>query len=275
MESENTSKVIVWLDDEKEPLLSYRPPVRFELDTSSLPDGPHVLRIEAYDSDGRQGVRTIPFTVRNGPGIGVDGLQADDVVEGKIPVLINSYGGATERYWRPASAETPATVPTWAWVLLIMVIAWGMFYVARQWSPPPEFADTPTYGEASIGATNAEATSGTRSSGDILGANLFRTSCASCHQNNGQGLPGAFPPLAGDPVVTNDDPSEHIRIVLNGLHGKAINGVSYTAQMPAWSDQLSDKEIMAIINHERTSWGNNAPTVTEKDVAKVRKQITK
>jgi mono/diheme cytochrome c family protein len=279
MSVENTdkdkSKVIVYLDDEKEPLLTYRPPVRFELDTSALEDGKHQLRIEAFDSNGRRGVRIIPFEVRNGPGIGINGLQADDILEGKVPILINSYGGETEQYWQPNRAETPAPIPTWAWVLLLAVVAWATYYVARQWNPPPEFASTPTYS----GTTKAPKTasmsgkSGEESGGNALGANLFRTSCASCHQTNGQGLSGVFPPLAGDPVVTAKDPQGHIKIVLHGLQGKTINGVEYTAQMPAWAEQLSDKEISAIINHERTSWGNNAPLVTSQDVAKIRKEI--
>lgn len=103
-----------------------------------------------------------------------------------------------------------------------------------------------------------------------MGANLYRTSCSSCHQANGEGLPGVFPPLAGDPVVTDQDPTRHIEVVLFGLKGKTINGTSYSAAMPAFSEQLSDEEVAAIINHERTSWGNNAPTITAKDVAKVR-----
>ncbi|HKJ30263.1 MAG TPA: cytochrome c [Balneolales bacterium] len=273
---DDKSRVIVFLDDEKEPLLTYRPPVRFELDTSALDDGHHKLRIEAYDSNGRKGVRTIPFEVRNGPGIGINGLQADDILEGKVPILINSYGGETEQYWQPNRAETPAPIPTWAWVLLLVVVAWATFYIARQWNPPPEYANTPTYGKitkqanmAAAGKESGESISG----GNALGANLFRTSCASCHQTNGQGLTGVFPPLAGDPVVTGQDPTQHIKIVLHGLQGKTINGVKYTAQMPAWADQLSDKEISAIINHERTSWGNNAPTTTPEQVAKIRKQL--
>lgn len=107
--------------------------------------------------------------------------------------------------------------------------------------------------------------------GAAKGAALYSSHCASCHQANGQGLPGVFPPLAGDPVVTAEDPTRHIEIVLNGLQGKTIQGTSYASPMPAWSDQLSNEEIAAVINHERTSWGNDAPTVTAEDVAKVRK----
>lgn len=99
------------------------------------------------------------------------------------------------------------------------------------------------------------------------GDTLYSNNCASCHQANGEGLPGAFPPLAGDPVVIAQDASEHIEIVLNGAHGRNINGKTYGSPMPPFGSRLSDEEIAAIVNHERSSWGNNAPTVTADDVA--------
>lgn len=104
----------------------------------------------------------------------------------------------------------------------------------------------------------------------INGATIYANNCASCHQNNGQGIEGVFPPMAGDPVVTAEDPTEHIQIVLYGLQGKAIEGTEYQGIMQPFSQLLSDEEVAAVINHERTSWGNNAPTVTAEDVAKVR-----
>lgn len=103
------------------------------------------------------------------------------------------------------------------------------------------------------------------------GATLYTSNCAACHQADGQGLPGAFPPLAGDPVVTAKDPTRHIEVVLNGLQGKPIDGNSYSTEMPAFAGKLSDAEIAAIIDHERTNWGNDAPTVTPSDVAAQRK----
>ncbi len=260
--SENETRIEVYLDDDPKPYATFVPPERFELDTSRMEDGPHRLRIVAIDSSGRRGVRQVPFEVRNGPGIAVDGLHDYDVVEGKINILVNAYGGAYEEKWEPARAETPSPVPTWAWVVFIVVVAWALYYGIDLWRPPPQFADTPTYGKRTVPSPPANP--------EAHGAELYRTSCASCHQANGQGVPKLFPPLAGDPVVTGRDPSDHIRIVLFGAKGSAINGVTYQAQMPAWADQLSDEEAAAVINHERTSWGNSAPTVTAADVAKVR-----
>ena len=104
------------------------------------------------------------------------------------------------------------------------------------------------------------------------GAQVYASHCASCHQSNGEGVPGAFPPMKADPVATDKDPTRHIEIVLFGLKGTAIGGVNYTAPMPAQAEVLSDSEIVAVINYERKSWGNNAPTVTPQDVAKIRNQ---
>lgn len=105
----------------------------------------------------------------------------------------------------------------------------------------------------------------------VNGATLYTNNCSSCHQNNGAGIAGVFPPLAGDPVVTAEDPTKHIQAVLYGMQGVAIDGTEYQGIMQPFADLLSDEEVAAVINHERTSWGNNAPTVTAEDVASVRK----
>lgn len=102
------------------------------------------------------------------------------------------------------------------------------------------------------------------------GKRLFSANCAACHQASGTGLPGVFPALKGNAVVNNADPRKHIRVVLFGLQGSTIGGVTYHAQMPAFSGILDDAEIAGVINHERTSWGNNAPLVSAADVAAVR-----
>ncbi len=104
----------------------------------------------------------------------------------------------------------------------------------------------------------------------INGATIYANNCASCHQSDGQGVQGVFPAMAGDPVVTAEDATDHIRVVLYGLQGKTIAGTEYQGIMQPFGESLSDEEVAAVINHERTSWGNDAPTVTPEDVAKVR-----
>jgi len=269
MSEEEKNRIHVYLDGEDEPIVSYRPPVRFELDTTQLEDGPHQLKIVASDATGHEGIRKIPFEVRNGPGIDVDGMQDNDTLEGKVPILLNAYGGANEPFWEPSRAETPSPVPTWAWVLLLAVVAWSAFYITRQWSVPSDKAGSPTY---SLYTGQEPASPAAKGSQGDIGAQLYRTSCANCHQTNGEGVEGTFPPLAGSSAVTAEDPTEHIKIVLFGMEGETIDGVEYQAAMPPWGDQLSDKEVSAIINHERTSWGNDAPTITADDVKEIRQE---
>ena len=120
------NRVDIFLDDAVQPLLSTTPPLNFELDTSRMEDGPHVMRIEAYDGNGVRGVRTVDFTVRNGPGIAISGLRQHDVLDGKIPIIVNAYGGTSAVDWEPSQAETPAPPPTWAWVSLIIFIAFNV-----------------------------------------------------------------------------------------------------------------------------------------------------
>lgn len=109
-----------------------------------------------------------------------------------------------------------------------------------------------------------------RSTGSAAGKQLFEANCAACHQSNGQGLPGAFPALAGNAVANARDATEHIRIVLFGLQGKTIDGIKYASPMPAWGTQFDDQQVADIINYERSAWGNHGAPVTAAEVAKVR-----
>jgi cytochrome c oxidase cbb3-type subunit 2 len=102
------------------------------------------------------------------------------------------------------------------------------------------------------------------------GKQLFDENCAACHQADGSGLAGAFPPLKANAVVNDSDATEHIHIVLFGLEGKTIDGVKYDSPMPAWSGMFNDKEIADIIDYERSAWGNHGKPVTAADVAAIR-----
>lgn len=98
------------------------------------------------------------------------------------------------------------------------------------------------------------------------GAALYIANCQSCHQANGEGLPGAFPPLKGSPVVNGDNLELYVGIIMNGYDPRPEYGV-----MPAVATNanLNAAEITAIMNHERTNWGNNARKVTEEEVKKL------
>jgi mono/diheme cytochrome c family protein len=102
------------------------------------------------------------------------------------------------------------------------------------------------------------------------GKAIYDSKCSSCHQANGQGLTGAFPPLAGNKDVTGD-PKKAITAVVKGTSGPlTVGGKTYNGAMPAWKGQLSNAEIAAVLTYVRSSWGNKASAVTEKQVAAVK-----
>ncbi|MGB5406572.1 MAG: cytochrome c oxidase subunit II, partial [Thiogranum sp.] len=79
------------------------------------------------------------------------------------------------------------------------------------------------------------------------GEKVYNTSCAACHQANGEGIPGAFPGLKGSAVATGPIPA-HIDIIINGKSGTA---------MAAFGGQLNDIDIAAVVTYERNAWDNN------------------
>ena len=103
------------------------------------------------------------------------------------------------------------------------------------------------------------------------GETLFTGTCSVCHQTNGQGLEGVFPPLAKSDFLMADV-KRAIGIVLNGLTGPVtVNGKSFSSVMPPMS-QLNDDEIANILTFVTNSWGNQTgKQVTADEVAEVRK----
>jgi nitrite reductase (NO-forming) len=101
------------------------------------------------------------------------------------------------------------------------------------------------------------------------GEAAYATNCASCHQAQGEGMSGVFPPLAGG-EIPNGDATEHINVVLKGKSGPIkVKGVDYNGAMPPFA-QLSDEDIAAIVTFERMSWGNTGGAVTPDQVKALR-----
>ncbi len=107
------------------------------------------------------------------------------------------------------------------------------------------------------------------------GQKAFLTYCATCHQPNGKGVPGAFPPLAKSPWIKGD-PERLIRMILNGLQGEImVLDKPFNAQMPPQGQIMSDAEIATALTYVRSSWGNKEDAVDEKRVAELRKDASK
>jgi mono/diheme cytochrome c family protein len=102
------------------------------------------------------------------------------------------------------------------------------------------------------------------------GLDSYLANCSACHQTSGEGIPGVFPPLKGSGVVNKEDASKHIQVILYGMKSARAGGVIYAAAMPPFAGALSDDDIVAIVNYERRSWGNQGKTVTATQVAEER-----
>ena len=101
------------------------------------------------------------------------------------------------------------------------------------------------------------------------GQTLYETHCVACHQVSGEGLPGAFPPLAESDYLL-ENPLRAINIVLNGLSGPiTVNGQEYNAVMPGLA-YLNDEQIADIVNYTLNAWGNEGGSVTTLQVAEAR-----
>jgi hypothetical protein len=139
-------RVRVFIDDHEQPVREHTPPAHLTIDSRSLADGEHRLRIEASDSAGQSGVRIVPFIVRNGPGITVAGLDDGATVHGAVSFHVNVFSATEPFEVRRAESRSPA--PIWIWVLGLVISAWSAWYLFGNWNPPPAFAKTPTYAQS-------------------------------------------------------------------------------------------------------------------------------
>jgi hypothetical protein len=128
------NQVRIFLDDDPQPFGEFKAPVRFVLDTTKLVDGEHHLRIVSRSTDGKEGLKNVRFQVRNGPAITIVGISDGDIIDDKVPVLINSYGSERKDFFIVQGSETPKAIPSWIWVLLISFIGWAIFYVIMYWT---------------------------------------------------------------------------------------------------------------------------------------------
>jgi len=170
----------------------------------------------------------------------------------------------------PKAAD--AAVPVWLLVVLFLILYGGMVYFDRYggWFSPQVYAPYRTVEEV-------EAMQPALGGGNVLqlGLQVYnKPTCVACHQANGKGLPGQFPPLVKSDWVNEPEPGRIIRIVLDGLYGGQIEGQSYSGSMVPWKDSLTDEEIAAVLTYVRQNaeWGNKAPAVTPERVKQVREK---
>jgi mono/diheme cytochrome c family protein len=178
---------------------------------------------------------------------------------------------------KPESDEPRALrppVPIWLFPILLVMLFWGMVYFDSHggWFDPVVYAPYPDRKTLEVWQPLPV--------GDdlfALGRAVYnRPTCVTCHQADGNGTPGQFPPLVGSDWVKEPDPGRIIRIVLNGLNGPiTVNGKQFNGTMVPWRDTLSDREIAAVLTYVRQNkeWGHKFPAVKPEQVTAVRTKI--
>lgn len=230
-------RIEVYLDGGQTPIAVLRePPYGLKLDTRTLPDGEHVLRVQTHYQGGGVKIKEIPFTVNNYPDVLVLGLDEGSEASGTVELRL-AVG-------EPELPIEPVRFSGWIYAVALVVVLgsiWGYFALSpatgkiiSEVAPPPAQESA------------REATAAAKGVDEALmkkGEGIYQQNCTACHQANGQGLPGAFPPLAANPNL--GDANHILNVLKNGL-----------GQMPSFS-QLSPEEMKAAATYIRNSFGNS------------------
>lgn len=170
--------------------------------------------------------------------------------------------------------QTGATRHGWVTGPMAEVVLRGTQYLSGQ-----DLASIAQYLKALPGA-HADATPVARAYPPVspvvalAGAKLYQDRCAQCHGAKGQGVPDAYPALAGNRAVTMERPANLVQMVMYGGFAPATAGNPRPFGMPPYVLVLSDSDIAAVLTHIRTSWGNHAGPVSEFQVKRLRNTAT-
>jgi mono/diheme cytochrome c family protein len=172
-----------------------------------------------------------------------------------------------------------AAAPVWLFVVLFVLIYWGMVYFDQSgaWFNEQVYTPYRSYDEVAKLQPRNEG-------GDLIirGKQLFHDNCAVCHMDTGIGNPGnGCPNLAGSEWVSAPGPDRLIRLISKGMTGPIeVSGKVWSGgTMLAIGDQLPGDEkqkcesIAAIVSYIRKDFGNNASSVAPERVAAVRAKI--
>jgi len=163
--------------------------------------------------------------------------------------------------------------PLFMWAVMGLVLFFGGWYLGR-YAGDFGLATHMAFAERVAGGEQPDAAQATTAVADPIaaGQNVFSKNCQACHQQNGGGVPGAFPPVVGSEWVTGAAETV-VRILLDGLQQPiTVAGASYNGAMPAWRNALSDDDIAAVATYIRQWAQNGAPAVTPETVARLRQQ---
>ncbi len=218
----------------------------------SLPDDrqpPHEAR-EAREAPDEREIRDAPA-----PGAGAGGApeRESSNFEPDVEVIHRTL---LREQGDPEEGREPA--PWFVLAAILIGLFWGGWYLGRYGG---------SFGPATHVAFSGAAASapGVSDSGEVdmlaLGQRTYNANCQACHQSDGQGVPGAFPPLIGSDWVTGP-PETVVRILLHGLQGPIeVAGAVYNGLMPAFSGTLTEQQIAAVATYIRQWDANEAAPV--------------
>ncbi len=262
-------RIEIYVDGAKEPTdVLTEPPYKLRLDTHQLADGEHTLRLVTLFRGGRRAEQTKSFTVDNLPRIVIDGLEAEIPLQGMIEADVNLVGA------RGAPGSRRPRI--WPYALTTVVVLGGIWLLFVLIAPAPkqlsEAAPAASASSASAPAS-ASAVAPPSSAAPVNqtlladGSSLYSQHCSPCHGANGEGVPGAFPPLAHNASLA--DATFVIRVMHDGKSGPVtVMGQTYNGQMPGFAS-LSAREAAAIATFVRNDLGNAYGGVSERQVSSI------
>ncbi|QSR85707.1 cytochrome c [Methylacidimicrobium sp. B4] len=173
--------------------------------------------------------------------------------------------------------QIPCSFVVFATIVMLFAIAYFLRYTGGfRWDVYDAsgilagLPSAPSAHEAEATASGGAAAKAPALDPAALGREQYQANCAACHQPNGQGMAGQFPPVAGSEWVSGD-PRVLTAILIGGLQGPVtVAGAEYNGMMPAWKTVLTDEKIAAILTFLRQSWGNHASAIDEEAVRAVR-----
>jgi mono/diheme cytochrome c family protein len=207
-------------------------------------------------------------------------MQDPDRIDYQESLDVTEVHAPTKReFSEPSANVTP--IPMWLTVVCAGVMVWagsyfGVFHgglsgnVFNEYeSSPKELFGLPATAKGP-GASGPAVAQSLAEQGKAVYSN-----CVACHQGNGAGVAGQFPPLANSERVSGSE-KRLVAILLKGLTGPiTIQGAKQTfaGNMAGWETALSDKKIAAVASYIRSQWGNQAPEISEAKVAAARKEF--
>jgi mono/diheme cytochrome c family protein len=177
--------------------------------------------------------------------------------------LAKVHGSILREHDEPA--EGRESVPLWLVAVIMALVFWGGAYLVYYSGGFRADAFNPRRGMAAPAIDMNDPSA--------LGKLIYTRNCILCHQANGEGIPGIYPPLAGSEwVLARDGRGDNhlVSIALHGLQGPVeVAGRTFNNAMPGWK-AMRDDEIAAVLTYIRSQWGNSASPVTAEYVREKR-----